>query len=66
MLFDRKILFNQFPWLKEKNRPMIISADYDGLSDVVSYNGNTYALGYYSENLALNTNCSATSNNLAR
>ncbi len=35
------------------------------IDDVVSYNGNTYALGYYSENLALNTNCSATSNNLA-
>ncbi|MDP6570716.1 MAG: hypothetical protein QGF57_05695 [Candidatus Marinimicrobia bacterium] len=31
MIFQRNELFTRFPWLQEKNLPMIISADYDGL-----------------------------------
>jgi len=31
MVFDRKILVKQFPWLVEKNMSMVISASYDGL-----------------------------------
>ena len=31
MIFKRNQLIKQFPWLQEKNLPMIISADYDGL-----------------------------------
>jgi len=31
MVFKRNELITRFPWLKEKNLPMVISADYDGL-----------------------------------
>ena len=31
MIFQRNELFTRFSWLQEKNLPMIISADYDGL-----------------------------------
>jgi len=31
MIFNQKYIFQQYPWLKEKNRQFIISADYDGL-----------------------------------
>ena len=41
------------------------AADYDGLSDIKSHNGNTYVLGYYSQNMSLNSNCYALSNNFA-
>lgn len=49
MLFNRKILFNQFPWLKEKNLPMIISADYDGLicASFLHHYLNWEIVGYY-------------------
>jgi hypothetical protein len=49
MLFDRKILFNKFPWLKEKNLPMIISADYDGLicASFLHHYLNWEIVGYY-------------------
>ena len=31
MIFSQKDIFQQYPWLKEKNHKFIISADYDGL-----------------------------------
>ena len=31
MIINRNNIFNKFKWLKDKNRPFIISADYDGL-----------------------------------
>ena len=49
MVFNRKDLFKQFPWLKEKNRPMIISADYDGLicASFLHHYLNWDIVGYY-------------------
>ena len=49
MVFNRKDLFKQFPWLKEKNRPMIISADYDGLicASFLHHYLNWEIVGYY-------------------
>ena len=32
MVINRNNIFNKFKWLKDKNRPFIISADYDGLA----------------------------------
>ena len=31
MIFNQKYIFQQYPWLKEKNHKFIISTDYDGL-----------------------------------
>jgi uncharacterized protein (UPF0333 family) len=42
------------------------AANYDGLSDIISHNGNTYALGYYSNNISLNGNCFAESNHFSQ
>ena len=42
------------------------AVNYDGLSDIVSHNGNTYAIGTYSNNISLNGQCSAESNNFAQ
>ncbi len=49
MVFNRKEMFKQFPWLKEKNLPMIISADYDGLicASFLHHFLNWKIVGYY-------------------
>ena len=31
MILNRKDIFKQFPWIKEKNKKFIISADYNGV-----------------------------------
>ncbi|MBC8255892.1 MAG: hypothetical protein H8E85_01115 [Candidatus Marinimicrobia bacterium] len=45
-------MFSQFPWLKEKNLPMIISADYDGLicASFLHHHLNWQLEGYYDLN----------------
>ena len=52
MVFQRNEMFSQFPWLKEKNLPMIISADYDGLicASLLHHHLNWQLEGYYDLN----------------
>ena len=52
MVFQRNKLFSRFPWLKEKNLPMIISADYDGLicASFLHHHLNWKLSGYYDLN----------------
>ena len=52
MVFQRNKLFSRFPWLKEKNLPMIISADYDGLicASFLHHHLNWKRVGYYDLN----------------
>ena len=49
MIFNQKYIFQQYPWLKEKNHKFIISADYDGLicSAFLSHFLNWELVGYY-------------------
>ena len=49
MIFKRNELFYNFPWLKKKNLPMIISADYDGLicASFLHHHLNWQLAGYY-------------------
>jgi len=49
MIFIRNELFSQFPWLKQQNLPMIISADYDGLicASMLHHYLNWNLVGYY-------------------
>ena len=52
MIFNRKQLFSKFPWLKKRNLPMIISADYDGLicASFLHHHLNWNIEGYYDLN----------------
>ena len=52
MVFQRNKLFSHFPWLKERNLPMIISADYDGLicASFLHHYLNWELAGYYDLN----------------
>ena len=52
MVFQRNRLFSRFPWLKGKNLPMIISADYDGLicASFLHHHLNWKLVGYYDLN----------------
>ena len=49
MIFNRKKLISDFKWLKKKNLPMIISADYDGLicAAFLHHHLNWRIEGYY-------------------
>ena len=49
MTFDQKYIFQQYPWLKEKNHKFIISADYDGLicAGFLHHFLNWQLVGYY-------------------
>ena len=52
MIFQRNELFSNFPWLMEKNLPMIISADYDGAicASFLHHHLNWQLEGYYNLN----------------
>ena len=52
MVFQRNELFSRFSWLKKKNLPMIISADYDGLicASFLHHHLNWKLTGYYDLN----------------
>ena len=52
MIFNRKNTFLKFPWLKNKNLPMVISADYDGLicSSFLNHFLNWELVGFYDLN----------------
>ena len=52
MVFQRNKMFTQFPWLREKNLSMIISADYDGLicASLLHHHLNWQLEGYYDLN----------------
>ena len=52
MVFQRNEMFSQFPWLREKNLSMIISADYDGLicASLLHHHLNWKLEGYYDLN----------------
>ena len=52
MVFQRNEMFSQFPWLREKNLSMIISADYDGLicASFLHHHLNWQLEGYYDLN----------------
>ena len=52
MVFKRNKMFSQFPWLREKNLSMIISADYDGLicASLLHHHLNWQLEGYYDLN----------------
>ena len=52
MIFQRNELFSRFPWLNERNLPMIISADYDGLicASFLHHQLNWKLVGYYDLN----------------
>ena len=49
MIFQRNELFSNFPWLKESNLSMIVSADYDGLicASFLHHHLNWQIEGYY-------------------
>ena len=49
MILDRKQIFKQFPWIKEKNKKFIISADYNGVicASFLSHILNWELVGYY-------------------
>ena len=49
MMLDRKQIFKQFPWIKEKNKKFIISADYNGIicASFLSHLLNWELVGYY-------------------
>ena len=49
MIFNRKDIIKQFPWLNEKNHQFIISADYNGLicASFLSHFLNWELIGYY-------------------
>ena len=59
MIFNQKYIFQQYPWLKEKNHKFIISADYDGLICAAFLNHylNWKLEGYYDfENIWISAN----------
>ena len=49
MIFNRKNIFNQFPWINEKNHRFIVSSNYDGLicAAILSHFKNWKLVGYY-------------------
>lgn len=49
MIFQRNDIISHFPWLKEKNLNMVISADYDGLicASLLHHHLNWQLEGYY-------------------
>ena len=49
MIFQQNEMFSQFPWLGERNLPMVISADYDGLicASFLHHHLNWQLEGYY-------------------
>ncbi len=49
MIFNRKNIFNQFPWINEKNHRFIVSSNYDGLicAAILSHFRNWKLVGYY-------------------
>ena len=49
MILNRKDIIKQYPWLKQKNHPFIISADYNGLicASFLSHILNWKLVGYY-------------------
>ena len=49
MIFNRKDIIKQFPWLNERNHKFIISADYNGLicASFLSHILNWKLIGYY-------------------
>ena len=49
MILDRKNIFKNFPWIKQKNKKFIISADYNGLicASFLSHILNWELVGYY-------------------
>ena len=48
-MLNRKKIFQQFKWLKDKNRQFVISANYDGLicASFLSHFLNWELVGYY-------------------
>tara|TARA_Y100000590_G_C15627032_1_gene979754 strand:- start:484 stop:1389 length:906 start_codon:yes stop_codon:yes gene_type:complete len=52
MKLNRKDIFKQYNWLKEKNRPFIISCDYDGIicASFLKHYLNWELVGYYDYN----------------
>jgi hypothetical protein len=52
MVFKQNEMFSKFPWLREKNLSMIISADYDGLicASLLHHHLNWQLEGYYDLN----------------
>ena len=52
MVFKQNEMFSQFPWIREKNLSMIISADYDGLicASLLHHHLNWQLEGYYDLN----------------
>jgi len=51
MIFDNKEILNNYKWLKQKNRPMIISSNYDGLfcAALLNHHLNWNLVGYYNQ-----------------
>ena len=49
MIFNRKNIFNQFPWINEKNHKFIVSSNYDGLicATLLCHFKNWKLVGYY-------------------
>ena len=49
MIFKRKNIFNQFPWINEKNHKFIVSSNYDGLicATLLCHFMNWTLVGYY-------------------
>ena len=49
MILDRKEIFKKFPWIKEKNKKFIISADYNGVicASFLSHILDWELVGYY-------------------
>ena len=49
MIFDTKQIFKDYPWLKQKKLPMIVSANYDGLmcASFLHHHLDWDLVGYY-------------------
>ena len=49
MIFDTKQIFINYPWLKQRNMPMIISSNYDGMicASLLSHFLDWKLVGYY-------------------
>ena len=49
MILNRKDIFKKYPWVKQKNKKFIISADYNGLicASFLSHYLNWKLMGYY-------------------
>ena len=51
MIFNNKNILKKYPWLKQKNMPMIISSNYDGLfcASLLKHHLNWNLVGYYNQ-----------------